>query len=135
MANEKKLRNGPSTFDSGSTHASVSARVIDDDAIISMALVADTSIFSEIRSGSSIIVASDDSGDARRAVEVLTYVGNDVVIVVGTVRLAEAADENDNVVRRAATGGVKLMHDDAKRTSVTTATCIAVILSLTQARS
>jgi hypothetical protein len=100
-----------------------------------MALVADTSLFSEIRSSSSIIVASDDSGDARRAVEVLTYVGNDVVIVVGTVRLAEAADENDNVVRRAATGGVKLMHDDAKRTSVTTATCIAVILSLTQARS
>jgi hypothetical protein len=134
MANEKKFRNGPSTFDSGPTHASVSARVIDDDAIISMALATDTSLFSEIRSSSSNIVESDN-GDARRAVGVLTYVGNDVVIVVGTVRLAEAADENDNVVRRAATGGVKLMHDDAKRTSVTTATCIAVILSLTQARS
>jgi hypothetical protein len=54
--------------------------------------------------------------------------GNDVVIFVGTMRLADAADENDDVIRRVAKGGVKLIHDDANRTNVTTATCIAVIL-------
>lgn len=126
MANEKKLRNGPNTFDRGPTQASVSDRTMDDDAIILMALAADASLFSEIwSSSSSIIVESEDNGNARRAVGVLVIVGSDVVIVVGTMGLAEAADENDNDVRRAATGGVKLMHDDAKRTSVTTATCIA----------
>jgi hypothetical protein len=130
MANEKKFRNGPSTFDSGPTHASVSDRTIDDDAIISMVLAVDMSLFSDILSSScsSIIVVSDN-GAARRAVGVLMYVGgNDVVIFVGTMRLADAADENDDVIRRVAKGGVKLIHDDANRTNVTTATCIAVIL-------
>jgi hypothetical protein len=39
------------------------------------------------------------------------------------MRLADAADENDDVVRRVAKGGVKLIHDDANRTNVT-ATCM-----------
>ena len=130
MANEKKLRNGPSTFDSGPTHASVSDRTIDDDAIISMALAVDMSLFSDIWSSSCSIIVESDNGAARRAVGVLMYVeGNDdVVNFVGTMRLADAADENDDVIRRVAKGGVKLIHDDANRTNVTTATCIAVIL-------
>lgn len=130
MANEKKLRNGPSTFDSGPTHASVSDRTIDDDAIISMVLVVDMSLFSDIWSSSCSIIVESDNGAARRAVGVLMYVeGNDdVVNFVGTMRLADAADENDDVIRRVAKGGVKLIHDDANRTNVTNATCVAVIL-------
>lgn len=127
MANEKKLRNGPSTFDSGPTHASVSDRTIDDDAIISMVLVVDMSLFSDIWSSRCSIIVESDNGAARRAVGVLMYVGgNDVVIFVGTMRLADAAD--DDFVRRVAKGGVKLIHDDANMTNVTTATCIAFIL-------